>query len=284
MGSIPTHLGHLLVDRQSWNTHYKPKLDPSTPGRFPSGSDLDKAVKIWTDPHRSTICVGWAGSLFGSLRDWMGMENIALVPYDDPAWFQEMVTTLADLAVAMLSRVFAAGAHLDAISFWEDMCFNSGPLLSPQFFKEFLVPQYRRITDLARRHGTDVIWVDCDGKIDDLLPLWLEAKKPGMYWGDSAQYSGTGFAKMFFKVKAVSPSAFAAWAKSVHATASPMTSQDYQGLLKHNTMGVVAYGAYPKDTFPTVASGFTLTGKGMYMTMHDQQGRIVYIPMTSSKP
>lgn len=117
-----------------------------------------------------------------------------------------------------------------------------------------------------------------------VLPLWLEAKKPGNYWGDSGQYSGTGFEKMFFKVKAVSPSAFAVWAKSVHLTAAAMTSRDYQRLLQHDTMGPVSYGSYPKDTFPTVASGFTLTGQGMYMTMHDQKGRIVYMPMTSSQP
>lgn len=195
MGSIPSHLGHLLVDRESWRTHYKPKLDHSTPGRFPSGPELDKAIKIWTDPHRSTLSIFSGGSLFGWLRDWMGMENIALVPYDDPAWFEEMVTTLADVTVAMLGRVFATGARLDAISMWEDMCFNSGPLLSPHFFKQYLVPQYRRITDLARRHGVDVIWVDCDGKIDDLLPLWLEAGvncmfpvEVGTWHADPVQY------------------------------------------------------------------------------------------------
>lgn len=114
-----------------------------------------------------------------------------------------------------------------------------------------------------------------------VLPLWLQANKAGMYWGDSAQYSGTGFAKMFFKVKAVPPKVFAAWAKSIHATASPMTSRDYQGLLQHNTTGVLAYGSYPRDTFPTVASGFTLSGKGMYMITRNKSGRIVYLPMSS---
>ena len=31
------------------------------------------------------------------------------------------------------------------------------------------------MTDLLERHGVDVIWVDCDGKIDELVPLWLDA-------------------------------------------------------------------------------------------------------------
>lgn len=116
-----------------------------------------------------------------------------------------------------------------------------------------------------------------------VLPLWLEASKGGTYWGDSGNFSGVGFEKMFFKVKAVSPQAFDAWAKNTHATATAMTMQDYQNLLKHNTVGPATYGSYPRDTFPTVASGFTLTGTGMYMMMHNQHS-IFYMPMTSKNP
>ncbi|MCB0161867.1 MAG: hypothetical protein KDD83_27200, partial [Caldilineaceae bacterium] len=50
--------------------------------------------------------------------------------------------------------------------------------------------QYRRITDLVRRYGIDVVWLDCDGKIDLLIPLWLEAGVNCMFplevgtWGE----------------------------------------------------------------------------------------------------
>src|SRR5690606_31320416 len=108
-------------------------------------------------------------------RNWMGVENATMTVYDDPAWFAEMVETVADLQVAMLNKAFATGATFDGCGMWEDMCYNAGPLLSPRHFKEFLSPHLRRITDLLHQHGVDVIWTDCDGKIDDLLPLWLEA-------------------------------------------------------------------------------------------------------------
>lgn len=117
-----------------------------------------------------------------------------------------------------------------------------------------------------------------------VLPLWLEAKKPGTYWGDSGNYSGTGFAKMFFKVKAVPPKQFAAWASKVHANATPMTNADFKKLLKHNTVGKFTYGAYPQDTFPPVASGFSLNGKGMYMIMHTKHDKLWYMPMKANQP
>jgi uroporphyrinogen decarboxylase len=58
---------------------------------------------------------------------------------------------------------------------WEDMCYSGGPLMSPRIFQEVLVPHYRRITGTLNRYGVDIIFLDCDGKIDALAPLWLEA-------------------------------------------------------------------------------------------------------------
>lgn len=171
--SIPMHVGHTLVDRESWRKHYKPRLDPDRPDRLPE--DWDRRVKVWTDPNRDHPVFLYAGSLFGWLRDWMGLENIALVVYDDPGWFEEMVVTVADVQIAVLEKILATGGRFEACSMWEDMCYNAGPLLSPTHFKQYIVPQYQRITSLLHKYGVDIVWVDCDGKIDELVPLWLEA-------------------------------------------------------------------------------------------------------------
>jgi Uroporphyrinogen decarboxylase (URO-D) len=193
MSSIPKPLDHLLVDRESWRKHYLPRLDPDNRQRYPQ--DWDKREKVWTDAHRDTPIFLDGGSLYGRIREWMGVEKVSLLLYDDPAWFEEMVTTVADCIVGVLTRVLETGGRFDGCGLWEDMCYNAGPLMSPKHFKRFLVPHYRRITDLLRRHGVDVIWVDCDGKIDLLLPLWLDAGINCMFpvevgtWGtDPVQY------------------------------------------------------------------------------------------------
>lgn len=99
-----------------------------------------------------------------------------------------------------------------------------------------------------------------------VLPLWLSADKPGVYWGRSANFSGTEFEKMFFHVRAVPEASFRAWANTVRRTAPPMTLADYRRLLQFNAVGVKTYGAYPRRTFPEATHGFTLKG-GMYMLM-----------------
>jgi len=172
MGSIPMHEGHLLVDRASWEKHYKPLLDPTSPDRLPP--HYDELAKKWADPQREHLVILPGGSLYGWIRNWMGVEEVSYLVYDDPALFEEMVETIADCIVGTLERLLVGGVQFDALSMWEDMCYNTGPLLSPQHFKQYLVPHYRRITDLVRKHGTDVSFVDCDGCIDELIPLWIE--------------------------------------------------------------------------------------------------------------
>jgi len=134
-----------LNDRQRFRAtmHYQPRLDPSHPERYPA--DWDERVKAWADPNRDKVitlpCGRLCGSLYGWLRNWMGVEELSLVVYDDPAWFEEMVTTVADCIVGVMARVLEAGGRFDACALWEDMCYNGGLLLSPKHFKQFLAPR-----------------------------------------------------------------------------------------------------------------------------------------------
>lgn len=173
MSSIPHPVEHTLIDRESWEKHYKPRLDPTDPGRFPD--DWDERVTRWQDPERNEVVALRGGSLYGRIRNWMGLENVSYLVFDDPSFFEEMVTTVADCIIGTLQTTLETGVKFDACGIWEDMCYKTGPLLSPRHFKQFLVPHYRRMTDLLHKYDVDVVWVDCDGKIDQLLPLWLDA-------------------------------------------------------------------------------------------------------------
>ena len=173
MSSIPMHVGHLLTDRESWNNHYKPRLDPSSPGRFPA--TWQTRIERWLNPNRPFCLTLPGGSLYGWLRNWMGVENVSYAVYDDPAWFEEMVETVCVLIEGVFTQAFESGVSFDSCGMWEDMCYSGGPLLGVEHFKRYLVPRYRRITDLLRKNGVDVIWLDCDGNIEKLMPLWLDA-------------------------------------------------------------------------------------------------------------
>jgi len=65
--------------------------------------------------------------------------------------------------------------RVDLALFWEDMCYKTGPLISPAMVRKFMVPRYKKLTDLLHSYGVDVIFLDSDGNLNELIPLWLES-------------------------------------------------------------------------------------------------------------
>ena len=114
MSSIPQHLSHTLVDRDSWERHYKWRLDPANPDRI--GADIAEKLAANADATRTWPLHTWCGSMFGVLRNWMGLEGVCYIQYDDPKLFAEMVQTIGDCVVGTLERFLpmaaAAGVRL----------------------------------------------------------------------------------------------------------------------------------------------------------------------------
>lgn len=177
MKTIPHYIDWTLKDRKSWDEHFNPRLDPNTPGRIPA--NFAEKCRQNADSTRTWPLGIGAGSLFGKPRDWMGFENIALQVYDDPDLLEEMIRTMGELSVVMLSRVLKIakdnGVTFDYASMWEDMCYNQGPIIGPKYVEKWMKPHYARISELLRSYGCNFIVLDCDGKIDELIPIWLEA-------------------------------------------------------------------------------------------------------------
>jgi uroporphyrinogen decarboxylase len=61
------------------------------------------------------------------------------------------------------------------------MAYKTASLISPAMFREFMLPRYKRLAQFAQSFGVDVAFVDTDGYVDELIPLFLEAGIRGMY-------------------------------------------------------------------------------------------------------
>jgi len=164
---IPHFLDFTLRGADGWE-EYERRLQPDL-RRIPADFNAQIAKAKATDAPISIAI----GSMIGWLRNWMGVENLAYLCYDDRTLLGEMVNTIADLVCWSLDQILPK-VQVDCGWGWEDICFRSGPLISPKIFAEVAVPGYQKIARKLFEYGIDLYLVDCDGMIDDLVPLWME--------------------------------------------------------------------------------------------------------------
>ena len=176
--SMPEHIEYPVKTRADWE-ELKKRYDPSDPGRFPA--DWNERCEQWRKAGPVLLFQGpRSPSLFGFVRELMGPERTLYAFYDEPELIHDMMEFNTEFLLSLLPRVLDE-APITSIFFWEDMSYRNGPLISPSMFREFMIPRYRRITDLARSKGIDLSFVDSDGNVEELIPLWIESGITGVY-------------------------------------------------------------------------------------------------------
>ncbi len=168
--SIPSEIGTSLTDRDAWESLYLPKLQYHADRVNQEAMAAIRAQDAGRDIPLGLHC----GSLYGNIRNMLGVEELSYLAVDDEDLYAEVIDTCGNLAYEVARQVLDTGIEFDYAHFWEDICFNTGPLVHPDVFRELVGPHYKKITAMLNARGIDIVSVDCDGKIDKLLPVWLE--------------------------------------------------------------------------------------------------------------
>jgi hypothetical protein len=166
--SMPMFMDWPVKDRASWE-ELKKRLDPNSPERWPA--DWDSFVKRLNNQDDPVVLQ--VGGFYHYPRHWIGSERILYMFYDNPSLLDDMMEHMLYMETEIIKRV-VKDVKIDEADFAEDMAYKAGPLISPAMVKKFMVPRYKKITELLRNNGIDIIQVDSDGNIEQLIPLWLE--------------------------------------------------------------------------------------------------------------
>ena len=85
--------------------------------------------------------------------------------------------------------------------------------------------------------------------------LHLKADRPGSYYGQSAQFSGAGFADMHFLLRALSPESFAQWTAEARKSGGALDENAYLALARERAASPTRlYGSIDRALFEKVAS------------------------------
>lgn len=165
--SIPSFIDFTFKDASCWK-EYEWRLQPDI-GRIPQDFQ-DQISRIKSSGGSIAVATG---SMIGWLRNWMGVENLAYLCYDDPEVLAEIVNTITKLVCWSLDKILPQ-VKADCGWGWEDICFRSGPLINPKIFQRVAVPGYQKIAEKLNEYNIDLYVVDSDGLIDSLIPHWLD--------------------------------------------------------------------------------------------------------------
>jgi len=174
--SIPEYLDWPVRTREDWEKFKIERLNPKTPGRYPD--NLNSLVASYEN-RDFPLWMGGEVGFFGPLRSLLGEVTLFTSYYDQPVLIKDMIDYLVDFWIEVYYPVLSA-IKPDFFLMWEDMCYKTGPLISPETFREFMLPAYKKFTSFLRRNGVHNILVDTDGNCWKLIPLFIEGGVTGI--------------------------------------------------------------------------------------------------------
>lgn len=167
--TIPHYIKASIVTPEDWKICKEERFS-----RDDASRKIDvEALKAMHSENRTYPLGIWCGSMIGKIRDMLTFEGLAYACYDYPEMVEDMVETVCLLVEDSLDQLLPH-FNFDFASGWEDICFKNGPIVSVPFFRDIVVPRYKRINNKLKAYGIDIWYTDCDGDVRPILPLLLE--------------------------------------------------------------------------------------------------------------
>jgi len=168
--TIPRYTKASIVTPDDWKKCKEERFRRDDPARKVDIELLKQQHPAGRDYPLGVNC----GSMIGKIRNMLTFEGLAYACYDYPDMVEDMVETCCALVEDFLDQVLPH-FEFDFAFGWEDICFKNGPIVSVSFFKNVVVPRYKRIGKKLSSAGIDLWYTDCDGDVRHILPYFLEA-------------------------------------------------------------------------------------------------------------
>ena len=209
--SIPSEDDYLLKDRKAFEEFFLPKMQYSE-----DRAKSEDLIRQYNGKLEYDAPIGLrVGSVLGDIRDITTVMGMSYLMYDDDEeLFADIVDAYAEMQYKCVETALKTGLKFDFAHYWEDICFKSGPLLSPEVFDELCRKHYKKRNDLLHKYGIDIISLDCDGVTEKLIPTWLETGVNVLFpievgvWGDQFEPARKKYGKEILGVGGMDKTAF----------------------------------------------------------------------------
>ena len=158
-----------VENRDDW-AEMKWRYDPDTAERRPE--DLEARCEQMRD--RDYVVGIHFNGPFWQLREWLGFENLCMMMLDDPDFLEEMIGFWIEFVSGTMAPLLAR-VELDYVGISEDMAFKQHSMISPAMARRLLMPAYERWVPEIKASGCPIVWMDSDGYVAELIPIWIDS-------------------------------------------------------------------------------------------------------------
>jgi hypothetical protein len=175
-GFMPEFVAHPVKDMRTWEEDCKWRLDPHSPLRQTliqtAKQDAIQSVR------EGKIITQQAVGGYMYLRSLIGPTELPYMFYDNPDLIHDCMQTWLTLADAVIAE-YQKVVNIDIIALGEDICYNHGPLISPDMMREFLFPYYQQLISNIKSRQLEPghqlhFFLDTDGYAVSVIPLYQE--------------------------------------------------------------------------------------------------------------
>ena len=104
----------------------------------------------------------------------IGMENLLMWLLEDPELVSDLFAAHTQLIIDMYEACKELGLEFDGAWFSDDLGYRSAPLISPQMYRELVMPHHRRLCQHMAADGLKTI-LHSDGNVEPLIDDFLAA-------------------------------------------------------------------------------------------------------------
>lgn len=139
-------------------------------------------IRDWANSTSECVHFGGTSSgFFHMAADFFGMENYFMKMYTNPDVVHAVTRRIVDFHLASNRRIFAeARDTVDVYFFFNDFGTQEDLLISPDKFREFVLPYFKELIDLAKSFGVPSQLHSC-GAVSKAIPMLVEAGMNGLH-------------------------------------------------------------------------------------------------------
>lgn len=128
------------------------------------------------DQHQDKmVFTGMWSPFFHNVADFFGMENYFIKMYEEPKIVEAVTEHVVDYYVAASEKFFEGlGDRADVMFFGNDFGTQLDLFISPESFKEFVLPSFKRLIEVGKKYNKLIMLHSC-GSIYRIIPDLIDA-------------------------------------------------------------------------------------------------------------